>query len=798
MAKTRKQMKGWQYILDEDINEEASKKVSDSLPKRSLRNSRRSHRKDPEIVLRRDNDNLEVKMGDILLVNDDESADEQGEEEDLPSIGFVKDIAFGTDSFLDVRVLWFYRISEVDEDKLPEGRKSYNDNDTFLCPVMDKITLSDILTKCTVISDATLKKTVIDESNQDTTFVCRRFCDSDAEYFTDVIDWDEMFKCFQDNHEDFYKLVKNLTVRPTVKGFAKKLFKRGIDPRSLKAEEKKLKRKKKRQQQKNTKKLDYAENDDDDDDDDIYDDDDFYVYDFEEKSEDSQAELEDEDSGEEYVDRKFRSSPRKKKTRAAGRPRKRTRSVKNVNTPKKRLKPRLPRVARKFQFNEDAKELDIDSLWEANADSETSKALRRAKKVLHTSAKLHSLPCREEEFSRLFYTLESAVQSQIGRCIYVSGTPGVGKTATIREVIKQLATSFIAETKQKMFNYVEINGLKLISPQSSYEVLWEKVSGKHATTSNSLVLLEEYFNKEDSKRKPLVVLLDEMDQIVTKNQSVMYNFFNWPSYQNSKLIVIAVANTMDLPERMLTNKISSRLGLTRIQFSSYTYTQLSKIIKKRLEKLGRLNKERMVISKDAIAFASRKVASVSGDARRALMICIRAVEIAETEFMVKSKEEKKKLDGKYTVTIMHIMKAVNEIASSPISNYLSALPFMSKMFLASMLLRMRRSGVAEVFVGDVIDELNNQFHVMLFTDLRKRLDPEQLDLLDVIYGVRGKSQIRPRGLDFIMMDLEENGILIVQQTRLERSRLLRLNVSQDEILNGFRKDDLIREVIASR
>ncbi|KAF6014228.1 hypothetical protein HII13_000573 [Brettanomyces bruxellensis] len=144
------------------------------------------------------------------------------------------------------------------------------------------------------------------------------------------------------------------------------------------------------------------------------------------------------------------------------------------------------------------------------------------------------------------------------------------------------------------------------------------------------------------------------------------------------------------------------------------------------------------------------------------------------------------------------MKAVNEIASSPISNYLSALPFMSKMFLASILLRMRRSGVAEVFVGDVIDELNNQFHVMLFTDLRKRLDPEQLDLLDVIYGVRGKSQIRPRGLDFIMTDLEENGILIVQQTRLERSRLLRLNVSQDEILNGFRKDDLIREVIASR
>lgn len=55
--------------------------------------------------------------------------------------------------------------------------------------------------------------------------------------------------------------------------------------------------------------------------------------------------------------------------------------------------------------------------------------------------------------------------------------------------------------------------------------------------------------------------MDELDQLVTKNQSVMYNFFNWPGLRHSRLIVLAVANTMDLPERTLSNKISSRLGL---------------------------------------------------------------------------------------------------------------------------------------------------------------------------------------------------------------------------------------------
>ena len=57
-----------------------------------------------------------------------------------------------------------------------------------------------------------------------------------------------------------------------------------------------------------------------------------------------------------------------------------------------------------------------------------------------------------------------------------------------------------------------------------------------------------------------VVLMDELDLLVTKKQKVMYNFFDWPNKPHSRMIVIAVANTMDLPERMMSNKVSSRLG----------------------------------------------------------------------------------------------------------------------------------------------------------------------------------------------------------------------------------------------
>ena len=56
-----------------------------------------------------------------------------------------------------------------------------------------------------------------------------------------------------------------------------------------------------------------------------------------------------------------------------------------------------------------------------------------------------------------------------------------------------------------------------------------------------------------------VVLLDELDQLVLAKQTVLYNLFNWPTLPNSRLIVVAIANTMNLAD-MLPNKIQSRVG----------------------------------------------------------------------------------------------------------------------------------------------------------------------------------------------------------------------------------------------
>lgn len=109
------------------------------------------------------------------------------------------------------------------------------------------------------------------------------------------------------------------------------------------------------------------------------------------------------------------------------------------------------------------------------------------------------------------------------------------------------------------------------------------------------------------------MVVDEIDLLVNKSQNVLYNLFDWPNRPNSSLILIAIANTMDLPERTFNNKVVSRLGLHRIDFAPYTHSMLSDILIKRFKD--------QVFQKDAIELCSRKVGAVSGDARQAIYFC---------------------------------------------------------------------------------------------------------------------------------------------------------------------------------
>lgn len=63
----------------------------------------------------------------------------------------------------------------------------------------------------------------------------------------------------------------------------------------------------------------------------------------------------------------------------------------------------------------------------------------------------------------------------------------------------------------------------------------------------------------DQSLTDTVCVLGQLDLLWTQKQDVMYNLFDWPTHKGARLVVLAIANTMDLPERIMMNRVSSRL-----------------------------------------------------------------------------------------------------------------------------------------------------------------------------------------------------------------------------------------------
>jgi origin recognition complex subunit 1 len=427
-----------------------------------------------------------------------------------------------------------------------------------------------------------------------------------------------------------------------------------------------------------------------------------------------------------------------------------------------------------------------------------SSPFQTARSRLHVSAVPTTLPCREDEFASVYSHLEAAISDGSGTCIYISGTPGTGKTATVREVVAQLNAS-VMEEELDDFIFVEINGMKVTDPHQSYSLLWEALKGDRVSPSHALDLLEREFNHPSPRRVPCVVLMDELDQLVTKNQSVMYNFFNWPGLRHSKLIVLAVANTMDLPERTLSNKISSRLGLTRITFPGYTHEQLMKIIQSRLEGVPG-----NIVESDAVQFASRKVAAVSGDARRALDICRRAVELAEADVLetgnvpgTPSKSAMKagkllpsKSLGK--VTIATVKRAINEATTSPLQQYLRGLPLSAKVLLAALLAKTRQTGIAESTLGEVLDGAKRMARMdtgsnMIEYLLKDELVPSKGKNMQLV-GRQALKTPRILSMGSSAVELMEAGIIGLEARKADRTGKIRLSVGEEDVKLAFKDD----------
>ncbi|KAL1459636.1 hypothetical protein WDU94_011600 [Cyamophila willieti] len=364
-----------------------------------------------------------------------------------------------------------------------------------------------------------------------------------------------------------------------------------------------------------------------------------------------------------------------------------------------------------------------------DAPATPSTPLQEARNNLHLSKVPESLPCREAEFQSIYRFLLSKLSQSTTGCMYISGVPGTGKTATVHAVMRKLT-----QEMGNKFVYVEMNALSIPEPKRAYSKIAELLLNLDAPPEQAKASLERHFTRPHA---PCVLLIDELDYLCNKRQDVIYNILELLNKPKSKLIILCIANTMDLPERTLKGKVSSRMGLTRLMFRPYDHHQLQEIVQNRLNN----NK---CFHADAVQLVARKVAAVSGDARRALDICKRATQnVKEGEI----------------ITPFHIQQTLQSIFTSKSVRVLTALGEVHRILLRAIRDETLRTGVEETILHSVY----NQFKTIWTLEVSQIPLPTTARICDVI------------------LELSDMGLIIIPDSRVTLFQKISLNISSDDI-----------------
>lgn len=231
------------------------------------------------------------------------------------------------------------------------------------------------------------------------------------------------------------------------------------------------------------------------------------------------------------------------------------------------------------------------------------------------------LPHREHQIKRLANNLKPASQNRRPQNTFIFGSPGIGKTASIKFVFRKFE-EFSERVKTIYINTWDYNtsaGIltKLILDLGSF------VQRRGISKDEIIERLVETLNKTN---KGIIVCLDEVDQLIRRDEKALYDLLRLNQYVKNPIGLVMISNYKDVFINV-EPRIRSSLDVEGLEFKPYSLEEMKDILVERTKYAFRVN----ALEPGVVLLCANHAIKKGGDVRVGLECLRKAARTSEEE-----------------------------------------------------------------------------------------------------------------------------------------------------------------------
>jgi cell division control protein 6 len=252
------------------------------------------------------------------------------------------------------------------------------------------------------------------------------------------------------------------------------------------------------------------------------------------------------------------------------------------------------------------------------------------------------LPHRDTQIQEVARNLNPSTKGRKPQNTFLIGPPGIGKTCVTRFVFRELQ-NFAGEKVEAIFiNTWDYNTAAALLTKVVIELGYPLP--RRGLSKDEIV--EKLVEVIKRKKKGIIIGLDEIDQLVKKDESGLYDLLRINQYVDSPVGLVAISNYEDEFSK-IEPRINSSLDMHQIKFKGYNLQEMKDILNERCKEAFRTG----VVEEGVTLLCANHAVKRGGDVRVGLECLRKAARVCE-------REDGDKLRAKHVKEILPTVKSL--------------------------------------------------------------------------------------------------------------------------------------------